>query len=371
MKSIPQALATCLAAALVFEASQVTAGTEVEASSDKKIVVPPEKTMPVGMATLGVKVSEDITTGFLDGILPLWNPGDFFFFLNTRTTINSEDQLLGSYGLGARYLVPDHDVILGFNAFYDSIHSRAGNDFDELGLGAEILTRWFDARFNYYLPEDERYEVSRRSKHGFDNDVSPVFGNRIASRVLLLQQQKTVQDRRSTSRRYEFALDGWNAEAGFLMPGLDKYMELRVFAGAYGYGDITGFKGRVEARPLPGVIANVEYWDDAKLMGGHWTGELAVSVPFSLFNLAKGRNPFEGFSDSFRPRQREFRERLSDMIIRSHVVMTDTTTTTTTTNNSNTSTATEGVVLLKPPVKKVATAPPPPPPVITIESIGD
>ncbi|MGB8169017.1 MAG: inverse autotransporter beta domain-containing protein [Chthoniobacteraceae bacterium] len=361
MKTSPlrEVLATLLVVSLFALSSSVNAGTEIESKENQKLVVPPEKEMPRGMVTLGVKASSDLTSGFLDSILPVWNPGDLFLFLDTRTTFDSDDQLLGSYGLGTRYLVPDHDVIIGFNAFYDSIHSRAGNDFDELGLGAEILTKWVDARFNYYLPETKRYEISRHSDHEFGSQVGPVFRNRIAPRIIALQQEKSTRDRRSTARRYEYAVEGWNAEVGLLIPGLDRYMEVRLFAGAYGYGDAVGFKGRVEARPLPGVIANIEYWEDSKLTGGHWTGELAVSVPFSLFNLASGRNPFEGFSDSFRPRQREFRERLSDMIIRSHRVMTDESSTTTSTTQSNTSTATEGVIRLKPPVRRTAAPPPP------------
>lgn len=345
--------ALCAASLLALNASLVNAGTEIEAAPGKKMVTPVDDD-PLGMITLGGMVSSELSSVYLDSTLHLWSPGDFYLFLDTRSTLDSETQYLSSYGLGGRYIFPEQEVIVGVNAFYDSIASRNGNDFDQLGLGAEILTRWVDARFNYYLPDDSRYEVGRSSNHSSDRDVTPVFRNRIAPDRILLQQRVSSGDKRSTSRRYEYAIEGWNAEVGFLIPGVEKYMETRLFAGAYGYGDAVGFKARLEARPLPGLIANVEYWEDRKLMGGHWTGELAVSVPFSIFNLAKGRCPFEGIEDSFRPRQREFRERMSDMIIRSHRVMTDTTTTTTTTQNSNNTTLTEGVINLKPKVKTTA-----------------
>lgn len=361
MKPLHRFTASLLATTFALVATRAIAGEEVSGAG-KKIIAPPEEKDPLGMVTLGGKVSSELSSVYLDGIMHLWSPGNFFLFLDTRSTLDSESQYLSSYGLGGRYLFPDQDVILGFNAFYDSIESQRGNNFDQLGLGAEILTHWVDARFNYYLPEDSRYEVERSSSRSFDRDTTSVFRNRIGPNRILLQQQVSVHDRRSTTKRYEFAIEGWNAEVGFLIPGLDRYMETRLFAGAYGYGDAVGFKGRLEARPLPGVIANVEYWEDRKLMGGHWTGELAVSVPFSIFNLAKGRNPFEGFTDSFRPRQREFRERMSDIIIRSHRVMTDSQSTTTSSNTNSGTTVTEGQIVFTPPPKTAAAPPPPPPP---------
>ncbi len=342
------------------------AGHELEPAPGKdKIVVPVPDMLPPGMLTLGGKFSGDLSEGYLDSVLPFWSAGDAVFFLNTRTTLDGNDELVGSYGIGGRYLVPGHDIIVGGNAYYDSIHSPHGSDFDELGLGAEILTRWVDARFNYYLPEDKHTLTDKRSRSETDSNLGPIFGNRVAPNLVLLQQQRFTRSSRTTSRTSEAALQGWNAEIGFLVPGLDKYMELRVFAGAYSYnnpfgGDLTGFKARAEARVLPGLIAGVEYWDDAHLTGGHWTGEVAVSVPFSIFNLAQGRNPFEGAAEMFRPRRREFRERMSDMVVRSHRVMTVSGTNTTTTNNAVAPTATEGAILLKPKVKFFAGATPPP-----------
>jgi len=370
--TLTKTIAAVTAATFFLEASRAPAGVEIEAAPGKdKIVAPVAATLPLAMMTIGGKESSHLGSGYLDSILPFWGPGDLVFFLNTRTTLDTNDQLLSSYGLGARYLVPDHEIIFGGNAYYDSIHSMNGNDFDELGLGAEVLTHWVDARFNYYLPDSHRYEVDRHSTDESSSTVGPVFENAINRQVIFLQQQHFGTARHITTRRFEGALEGWNTEAGFLVPGLDKYMELRLFVGAYHYNnpfghDFTGVKARAEARLLPGVIAGVEYWDDAYLMGGHWTGEFAVSVPFSLFNLAKGRNPFEGTAEMFRPRQREFRERLSDMVMRSPLVMTNTGTQTTQTSSSSTGTATEGSILLKPLVKTVA-----PPPVVMQVGLGE
>lgn len=299
------------------------AGQQIAPAPDKSAIVEPaEDKLPPGTLTLGGKFSDDLQSGYLDSVAPFWAPGDFLFFLNTRTTIADNSQTMGSYGLGVRYLVPGQEIILGANVFYDSIESQFSNHFDQLGVGFEVLTRWFDARINWYLPDNSTYETGRSSSTDRSERTSGAFidGNEI-------KQRTTSDTRRTDYKRYETALEGFNLEGGFLVPGLDKYLELRLLAGYYqyesGFGqDYEGFKARAEARFLPGVIGDLEYWDDAALVGGHWVAGVRVSVPFSIFNLFSGRNPFEGASESFTPRKREFSERLGEMVIRSHRIFT-------------------------------------------------
>ncbi len=316
-------LTPVLALATGLLIAQASAGQQLSPAMGKsKIVAPEEGGLPMGNFTLGTKFSESLASGYLDSITPFWAPGDALFFLNTRTTVDSDSQSIGSYGLGFRYLVPGRDVIFGTNVFYDALSSRRGHDYDQLGVGVEILTRWFDLRANWYLPEDEIYVVDRFDRKSKTRNFGPVVANGNQ-----LQQRVQAINRRTTFKSYEGALEGYNIEAGFLVPGVDKYFELRAFAGYYNlegpFGrNFEGFKGRLEARFLPGIIADVEYYDDANVMGGHWMGGVRVTMPFSIFNIAQGRNPFEGFGESFRPRQREFRERMTDMIIRSHRIQT-------------------------------------------------
>jgi hypothetical protein len=360
------AISAAAAVLTLAAAAQVRAGEELEGAAGKdKIVVPEASKLPPAMLTLGGKFSDGLASGYLDSVLPFWAPHEVVLFLNTRTTLADNHQTLGSYGLGARYLVPGHDIIVGANAYYDAIHSMYGNDFDQLGLGAEVLTKWVDGRFNYYLPDDSKYEVDRTSRESVDRRYSPIFRNLIGPKRILLQRERVTTTRKTTVKRYEAALEGWNAEVGFLVPGLDKYLEMRVFAGAYGYSsavgkDYSGFKARAEAHLLPGVIADVEYWDDTYLTGGHWTGEVRVTVPFSIFNLASGRNPFEGAGEMFKPRQREFSERVTDMVLRSHRVYTTTGTDGNGSTTSGQATATVGAIDLKPDVRSGVAAPLPP-----------
>jgi hypothetical protein len=311
--------ASLLTATSGFAGHELASGKEVKDVKDKEEI--PVRTwfpdFPPGYITAGVQFSDHNTGAYIDSVTGLWSPRerDAFLFLNSRYHYEDNEQFISSTGLGFRKMVSGHDIIIGGNAFYDSIHSDRANDFKQLGLGFEVLTRWVDARFNYYLPDNDRYEVDRFSRRdrssGFDG------GNVV----------ETTRTR--NFKTYEAALEGFNAELGFLIPGLDKYAEVRVFGGYYRYqnpfgGDFDGFKARLEARVMPGVILDLEYWDDTALMGGHWTAGARVSVPFSLYNLVNGRNPFEGIGEQFTFRNREFKERLGEMVMRSHRIQTTT-----------------------------------------------
>jgi hypothetical protein len=271
---------------------------------------------PRGMVTVGGQFSSHLNGVYLDSITGLWAPQqrDAFLFLNSRYHYEDNGQMISSTGLGFRKLLPDHDVIFGVNGYWDALHSERDNDFDQAGFGAEILTKWVDARFNYYLPENDQVRVDGHS----ESDSHRTTGSGFV---------RTTTRKQSFETR-EAALEGFNAELGVLLP-LCKYTEVRLYGGYYHYdnpfgSDFEGFKARLEARLLPGVIADVEYWNDTELMGGHWTAGVRASVPFSIYNLVTGRNPFEGIADSFTPRERAFKERMGDMVERSHRIQTTT-----------------------------------------------
>lgn len=313
--------------ALGLLAASALAGQQIASTPalDKgKIVIPQqtESRLAAGTLTLGGVFSEHLSTGYFDALLPFAEVQNTTLFVSGRAVVNDDDQEIYSVGGGARYLFPNADVIVGGNLFYDSIESREGNHYNQLGIGAEILTRWVDARFNYYLPDDDRNVIGRRTTRDVTTDVGAEF-----EAGGFINRNITETERRRSFNRYEAALEGWNAEAGFLIPGLDRYAEVRVFGGYYHYenpfgSDFEGFRARLEARLLPGLIADLEYWDDEALTGGHWTAGARVSVPFDVGNLFTGRNPFEGTREMFTPRQREFRERLGEMVIRSTGIQT-------------------------------------------------
>lgn len=294
----------------------VHAGVPAAAKSPSPVVVPEEPTF--GRATLGGKFSEDLQSGYLDIVQGLSTGPNHALFLNLRGTLDDAEQQLFSGGLGFRTLLEDPGIILGANVFYDYIDSPAGNNFNQLGLGAEMLSKWVDVRFNYYLPEDGRKstgEVTTRSTSTSTGGIYRSGGFR--QRDILRNTSTTV------TQTFEEAIQGWNAEAGFLVPGVEKYFDLRLFAGAYGYdnpgggGNFEGFKGRVEARVTRNLTLDLEYWDDKELVGGHWVAGFRVNAPFDLGSLCQGRNPFRGT-----PAERgSLRGRMDEMVWRSHRVM--------------------------------------------------
>jgi hypothetical protein len=337
MKMPTLSLLAVIGALVLAPSSRSSAGKmtlEAEPAAPAKNPVTPESSMffpdwPAGSVTLGAQFSEHATGGYLDSVTGLWTSRsrDSFLFFNSRYHLEDNDQLISTMGLGFRQMILGGRAIVGANAYWDSIHSAFDNDFNQLGLGVEVLTKWVDFRFNYYLPEDDRYEIGRSSARESSRAFGP-GGVRETTRT-------------SHYRRYEAGLEGLNAEVGFLIPGLDRYADVRLYAGYYHYdnpfgGDFEGFKARLEARVLQGVTFDVEYWDDEELNGGHWTGGVRVSVPFTFANLFRGRSPFEGASETFKPYHRELKDRMGEMVIRSHRiqtvtsdnVLTDTTSTT-------------------------------------------
>ncbi len=305
----PTALAALLLAAC--GASCIVAGP-LEIGQQKRSWLPDD---PSGDITLGVRMSDSLSGIIFDSMTGIWasQDRDSFLFLDGRYHYEDNGQFINSTGLGFRQLVPGRDVILGANIYRDSIQSEYNNDFVQCGFGVEMLTRWVDARFNYYLPESDRYEIGRSSAH--------------SSRTESGGDAVVRSERRVDFKNFETSLEGYNAELGVLIPGLDKFAEVHAYAGYYHYNnpfgrDFDGFKARIEARVLRGVTTGVEYWDNAALMGGHWTASISVSVPFSTYNLLTGKNPFEGAGEYMKPLPRPFSSRMSDMVERSHRIQT-------------------------------------------------
>ncbi len=309
--------------ALVFAATFVLAAGAKNPVGSSKLATPLGEAEPFGQMTLGAKFSDGLQSGYVDVVSGLAVSRDGALFLSARGTTDDSSQQLGSIGLGYRFLLANPGVIFGANVFYDYVDSAHGNGFNQLGLGAEVLSKWVDARFNYYLPEDKQVAIGRLSRTVRNRSAGEVYQN-----GSLLQQDTTTHTRTRQFSIFETGREGWNAEVGFLVPGLERYVDLRLFAGAYGYDDArggttSGFKGRAEARVTDGLTFDVEYWEDAELVGGHWVGEVRVSVPFDIGNLFAGKNPFAGAENIFRRTpNRGLQSRMDEMVIRSHRVQT-------------------------------------------------
>ena len=281
-----------------------------------------------GELTLGLGGTQDRLTGGTDLTVPLWKGGDQndLIFLDGHWTGNSGHQQAYNAGLGYRHRLPGSEVILGVNAFWDHgiFH---GQSFDQFGTGLEVLTHWVDFRINGYFPEggDEVFDHSRttsrssRTKVGISRTTSvvvvppfrtpPPFPGTYTTTTTTTT---TTRTKKSTTRFFEnreTAMPGFDTELGFLIPGLDRYMETRVFGGfAYfdgGYErDISTGTARLEARLLPALLVDVDYKGDARLLDGrnNWFWGMRAEIPFDLGNLCEGRSPFAGITEAFTPK---------------------------------------------------------------------
>jgi|GEM_PF-1202629 hypothetical protein len=282
------------------------------------------ETQPRGRATLGGRVGENLSEGYLDVLQPLAGGERGLLFFNPKLSGSDNDEEEYSLGLGFRMLCPAVDAIAGANLFYDSRDSRNGNTFDQVGAGVEVLTTWVDARANYYWPDDKQELIDRESDTEVDRDTDYFLSDIYAEGHQLLQLERIKTTTTTTTRyfeRFEAAMEGYDAELGAKLPFLPPWMETRVFAGYYNFeGDFTkdvdGFRGRLEIRAMPALTLDAEFYDNDDLTGSDYFFGARVNLPFDVVNLAHGRNPFAGTRETLAARQQAFRERLSEMVIR-------------------------------------------------------
>jgi hypothetical protein len=282
------------------------------------------ETRATGRATLGGRVGEHLSEGYLDVLQPLAGGERGLLFFNPKLSGSDNDEEEYSLGLGFRVLCPAVEAIAGANVFYDSRDSRHGHTYDQVGAGLEVLTTWVDARANYYWPDDKTELIESQSDTEVDRETDYSLSDIYAEGHELLQLERIKTTTTTTTRyyeRFEAALEGYDVELGVKLPFLPDWMETRVFAGYYNFEgdfteDIDGLKGRLEIRALPALTLDAEVYDNDDLTGSDYFFGARVNLPFDVVNLAHGRNPFAGTEAAFQARRVAFRERLSEMVIR-------------------------------------------------------
>lgn len=219
-----------------------------------------------------------------DFILPVYRTDTSALFLNPRATFGNEGAWDFNIGVGYRHLVAD-SVILGGNIYYDTsmryhenslILKREQRYYGQIGTGVEVLTDWVNFRANGYLHVsgdaivDDYYRFSDLGIYGSGGAITE-------------------------------ALSGFDGEVGFKIPGLSNYVETWVYGGGYAFSgehitNVNGYKARLEIIPAGLVRMSVGYSND-RIDGNQLEGSLALEIPFSVTNLASGKNPFEGMTD--------------------------------------------------------------------------
>jgi len=257
--------------------------------------------------TLGVSAGEDEERALGDLLVPLWRDSTRALLLDARYSLDDDSEEEASIGLVARCLIEEWNTILGANLFYDSRWTRRDSHFSQLGMGLELLGKWVDARFNYYLPEHKEELVDSFTQTTVEEQRRTWWSDPYATGHRI--RQKRISETRTITttylfERFEQAREGWDGEIGVRLPLPTDLPETRLFGGYYhwdaeyvGNPDIEGPKARVEIRALPRIFLDAEWYSDKELNGSHWMAGARLVLPFDPGELARGRNPFRGGPD--------------------------------------------------------------------------
>ena len=278
-----------------------------------------------GTLILELGFTADRIEGRTNLLAPLYRAADGknMFFLDGNWSGKGDGNENGGAGLGFRHRFSDPDIIFGANAFYD-YGDYSGRGYAQFGTGVELLSKWVDFRANGYFPDRSVNHFNRDRDSSFreTNSISTSVATKTKlidggeGGVTMLQTTTTTTtaiDTHGTRRRVrreqqEAPLPGFDVEIGALLPYVERVAETRLFAG-YAFfddpfgNDISCFTARLESRPVPAMIFDVQYKGDARLVDGdnHWFFGARAEIPFDLGNLLHGQSPFAGITDAFTP----------------------------------------------------------------------
>lgn len=304
----------------------------------------------------GVKTNDVYTDGNMFLTLPIWSTigtngklGGSYLFIEPYTSVGDGGEVASSLGLAYRHLFSSESVsalqkkgmagfmeegwFLGGSLFVDMLDTQHRNSFWQLGVGAEIGNRYLELRGNYYIPlTGQKLADHRVSERSFTNTSTRYVnsgsgygdpyatGNQIAQDVSLTTSAVTTY--RTTTIRtvtdiFEKGMEGWDAELSVLIPWVDQWMDVRLIGGyfsfdnqpfgpqSFGTGNVHGWKGGVEVRPVPAVVLSGIWYEDKRLTGGNWTVGVQLQVPLD-----------RTWKDAFKMRRRHLVEHLAEPVHR-------------------------------------------------------
>lgn len=347
-------------------------------ADSEKAVVTSTLDAPWGGPVLGggIKSNDAFTEGslfmvypFLDTLSEGGSMEGTVGYLEPYATWAESGEVGLSLGLGFRHLFSGQSVadalsvsdpglfgegvFVGANLFLDYAQSAFENDFWQGGIGVEAGTRYVEVRGNFYLPFTDDQTIGRFTETEIERRSSDtsrrVFG---APTTQGGQVVRSVSDRTTTTtytttthttyELFEEALQGWDVEVAVLVPGLDKYMDLRLIAGYYDFSgdrspsEIEGYRVGAELRPIPALVIHGTWFESDRLYQENWLAGVRVELPL------------ENLGDALKIRRRHLAERLFEPVRRKNSAITtggvevdpiSTTTTTTTSQSTSTSPA--------------------------------
>ena len=317
-----------LAPVFAVQAAKSKAQAKPKESPPPAAVATDDAALPPAELTVGFQTRDSETEGLGDLLIPLWNPGGAgLLFLDPRAAVTDDDAEEGNLGIGYRQLFPKLDVILGANAFYDYRDTGYSN-YDQWGVGLELLSQWLDARFNYYDPDDQKVLIASETETTTHQSVRTSGGWRDPYATDHEVRQDYVSTRTVTTttstrtfEQFEQALGGYDWEIGLRLPIKCNAVEARVFGGYYDFDrdfgdDAQGWKARAELRLLATFFLDAGLYENEDLTGSDWFAGARLTVPLDLAKIAQGRNPFATAKSRLSGEAQDMTDRLTEMVMR-------------------------------------------------------
>ena len=211
---------------------------------------------------------------------PLWQDEATMLFGDLRFKIDDQNSHEGNFGLGLRRMMAD-GWIAGLYGFFDRRHSPNDNMFNQLTFGAEVLGTNFDFRANTYWPVGSTVQAVGQPTQGAS--TAAVSGGTLQVTTPAMLQ------------RFEYALRGFDAEAGVRVPILpaEGPYQLRFYAGGFRFDEPTGVASVVAGPRLrleftvydvPGLWNGTRFtvgaeWQTDDVRGSQFFAGLRLRVP--------------------------------------------------------------------------------------------
>ena len=189
-------------------------------------------------------------------------------FLDLRAHIFNNRKFASNAGVGVRYL-SDKPRIYGGQFFYDFRRSHR-HSYNQIGVGFEVLSQWWETRINGYLPVGDKIEY-RKHKETF------LTFDRFSGNELIFSEHI------NRKKEYEFAMKGADAEVGMHLIKPSKDYTLFAGIGPYYYDGYFGKhawggKVRVQAKLTEYVFFEISDSYDS-IFHNKFQGQVSLSVP--------------------------------------------------------------------------------------------
>ena len=167
----------------------------------------PPKWLP--SVDIGGAIGDSFTAGRIDAFVPAWQDLDSMLFVRVGfDTLTKESE---NYNLGVGYRTKiDPDWILGVFAGFDSSQTDFSHTFNQVSLGAELMSADWDVHLNGYFANKNNKPIANKFAL-YIHDTT----------IAILQGQ-------------EAAFSGFDGEVGYRVFSTDN-TDVRVFAGGYSF----------------------------------------------------------------------------------------------------------------------------------------